>query len=304
MSPSVRIGRRSVEVSKLDKVLFPADGYTKEDLISYYRDIASVMVPEAKDRPMTLERFPDGIGGGRFFSKDIPKYFPGWVARAKLRKSGGTVTHVVCNDAATLVYLANQAAITQHVGLSRVDRIHDPDQVIFDLDPAGSDFGVVRRTALIVKEVLEDIGLVPFVKTSGSKGLHVVAPLDRSASFDEVRPFARDLAHLVASRYPDDITIEQRKNNRAGRLFLDWMRNAYGQTAVAPYSVRARDGAPVAMPLKWDEVVDKKLTPGRYTIVDAPAHAAEVQPWKGWRRRARALGGPRRALDELIAAEG
>lgn len=300
MIESVRVGRRSVAVSKLDKVLFPDAGYTKGDVIRYYRDIATFMVPETKGRPMTLERFPDGLHGERVFSKGIPKYFPPWIARAKLKKEGGTVTHVVSNDAATLVYLANQATITQHVGLSRVDRIDRPDQVMFDLDPATDDFAPVRHAARVVKSLLEDVGLIPFVKTSGSKGLHVVAPLDRSATYDEVRPFARDFAHLLAARHPGELTIEHRKDKRRGRLLLDWMRNAYGQTAVAPYSLRARPGAPVAMPIDWDEVDDDGVTATRYTIENAVQHAAS-RPWTGWRRHARSLGRPRRALDALIA---
>jgi bifunctional non-homologous end joining protein LigD len=297
---AVRVGRRSISLSKPDKVLFPEGGYAKADVVEYFRRIAPFMVPEIRGRAMTLERFPDGIEGGRVFSKGIPKYFPAWIDRAKLKKEGGSVTHVVCNDAATLVYLANQATITQHVGLSRVDRIDNPDQIIFDLDPSSSDFAPVRAAAKVVKALLHDVGLSAFVKTSGSKGLHVVAPLDRSATFDVVRAFARDFASLLAARHPGELTVEFRKDKRRGRLLVDWMRNAYGQTAVAPYSLRARPGAPVAMPIGWDEVEDDALTARRYTIENALEHAAR-HPWKGWRRHARALTKPRRHLDSLIA---
>lgn len=298
---SVRAGRRTIEVSRPDKVLFPDGRYAKRDVVEYYRAIARFMVPHTKDRPMTLERFPDGIEAGRFYSKDIPDYFPEWIARRKLRKEGGSVSHVVCNDAATLVYLANQAALTLHVGLSRVDRIDHPDQVIFDLDPSQDDFTAVRTAAFRTKDLLEEIGLVPFVKTSGSKGLHVVAPLDRSCGFDEVRPFARDAARLLAARYPDSLTIEHRKEKRRGRILVDWMRNAYGQTAVAPFSLRARPRAPVAMPISWSEVEDASLRPDRYTIENALEHAEGSNAWKGWRRRARSAARARRALDELIS---
>ncbi|MGH2731204.1 MAG: non-homologous end-joining DNA ligase, partial [Actinomycetota bacterium] len=245
---TIRAGRRSITVSRLDKPMFPDDGITKGDLIDYYAGIAHRMVPHVRDRLMTLERYPDGIESERFFSKTIPSYFPSWIDRATVPKKGGQVTHVVCNDNATLVYLANQACITMHVGLHRVEPLDRPDQMIFDLDPPTEEFAVVRSTAKKLRSLLDDLGLPAVVKTSGSKGLHIVVPV-KSATWADVRGFAKDVAVLLATREPKALTIEGLRAKRKGRLFLDWLRNSYGAHAVAPYSVRARPGAPVAMPL-------------------------------------------------------
>jgi bifunctional non-homologous end joining protein LigD len=295
-----RVGRRTIALSNLDKPLWPDDGITKRDLVEYYDAIGSAMLPLVRGRLLTLERFPNGIGGTKFYSKDAPDYFPDWIERKTVPKKGGTVRHVVCNEKATLVYLANQACITIHAGLSRIDGIDNPDQMVFDLDPATEELSVLRRTAHLVRELLDELGLVSFLKTSGSKGVHIVVPLDRAIRFDEVRTFAHDAAWLLAERASDDVTIEARKVNRKGRLFLDWTRNAYGQHAVAPYTVRARPGAPVAVPLLWDELDESAFHPQRYSLRDAIARAAEGDPWEGWRRRARSLRGPRARLDRLL----
>ena len=302
---SVKVGRHTIEITKPDKVLFPDSGFTKADLVEYYRAIAPVMLPHVKQRLMTLERFPDGIEGEKFYSKNIPRYFPDWVDRETVDKKGGTVTHVVCNNEATLVYLAQQAAITPHVSLQRVDKLGYPDQLMLDLDPSVDDFDEVRRIAKDVRSIFEELGLYPVVKTSGSRGLHVVVPLDRSADTESVRAFARDVATLAAARDPEHVTIEGSKADRKDRLYMDWLRNSFGQHAVAPYGVRARPGAPVAMPLDWSEVDSKKLHPQAWSIKTAVARAErDPDPWQGWRRRARSLGGPRKTLDALLAEAG
>jgi bifunctional non-homologous end joining protein LigD len=251
---------------------------------------------------MTLQRYPDGIDGGMFFSKEIPKYFPDWIARARLTKAGGSVTHVVCNDAATLVYLANQACLTSHVGLNRVDALDRPDHMIFDLDPAREDVAELRDAALKVRELLDDLGLHTVVKTSGSKGLHIVVPLSGDAPFKDVRAFSRDAARLVAAQVPTT-TIEQRKDQRDDRIFVDWLRNAYAQTAVSPYSLRALPGAPVALPIDWSEVEDRDFHPRMFSMSEALRRVErEPDPWAGWRRRARSLDRPRARLDKELAA--
>jgi bifunctional non-homologous end joining protein LigD len=243
---SVKVGRRTVEVSNPDKVLFLDDGITKGDLVDYYRRVAEFMLPHLRDHPVAMERYPDGIAGQRIFQKDVPDYFPHWIDRVKVHKEGGTLQQVVCEDAATLAYLANQACITPPVFLSRTDR---PDQLIFDLDPADDDFEEARVAALWLRSLLEELELPAFAKTTGGKGIHLTVPLDRRADFDTVRGFARDAAEELARRHPDRLTTEQRKDKRKGRLYLDVMRNAYAQTAVPPYAVRARPGATVAAPL-------------------------------------------------------
>jgi bifunctional non-homologous end joining protein LigD len=297
----VKAGSRTIEITHPDKVLFPDDGFTKTDLVTYYEAVAPVMLPHVKDRPTTMERYPDGIAAHKFFNKDAPKYFPDWIERVKMPKKGGFVNHVVIANTATLVYLAQQGCITPHIGLHRVDDLDHPDQVMFDLDPSTDDFSIVREAALTLREVLDELGLYSVVKTSGSRGLHIVVPLDRSHDFEFVKLFAHDLANLLALRDPDRLTIEFHKETRGDRLFVDWMRNNFAQTAVAPYGVRARPGAPVAMPLHWSEVEDKKLNPRAWSIKTAPKRIeGDPDPWKGWKRRAKGLARARKRLDELL----
>jgi bifunctional non-homologous end joining protein LigD len=296
----VKAGRRTIEITHPDKVLFPDDGFTKADLVSYYEAVAPVMLPHVKERLATMERFPDGIAAHRFYNKNAPKYFPEWIDRKTVPKKGGSVNHVVINDAATLVYLAQQACITPHVSMARVDDLDHPDQLMIDLDPSTDDFSIVRETALNLRELLDDLGLFAVVKTSGSRGLHIVVPLDRSADIDFVRVLARDLAELLALRDPKRVTIETSKKERGDRLFVDWMRNSPAQTAVAPFGVRARAGAPVAMPLDWAEVESPDLDPRAWSIKSAIQRVTDKpDPWRGWRRRARSLTRARSRLDEF-----
>lgn len=298
---TLRLGRHTVELSNPDKVLFPDAGVTKGDLVDYYREIADRMLPYLEDRPVSMHRFPDGIDGEGFYQKEIPDYFPGWIERVKVKKEGGKVTHVVCQNAATLVYLANQACITPHVWLSRKDKLDYPDRMIFDLDPPSHDFAPVRRAARAVRELLEELGFTPYAMTTGGRGLHVVVPLDRRADFDAARNFARDVAELVARRDPERLTTEPRKDKRRGRLFVDYLRNAYAQTGVPPYAVRPRPGAPVAMPVAWSDLGDSKLRGNRYDTRNALRRLGRVEdPWKGMARRARSLTSPRKKLDALL----
>jgi bifunctional non-homologous end joining protein LigD len=280
----IRVGRRTVKISNRDKVLFPEDGITKGDLVEYYVAIAPRMVPLVRDRPLTMERYPDGITSERIFQKNIAKYFPDWVPRAEVPKKGGSVTHVLANDAATLAYLANQASITQHVWLSTMKAPEKPDQIIFDLDPSKKDFAEVRRTALRLREMLGELGLVPYVKTTGSRGLHVVTPIRPLLSFDVVYGIAEVIAKRLEAERPTKLTTQFMKAKRGGRIFLDINRNAYAQTAVAPYSVRPLPGAPVAAPVTWKEVADRRLRPDGFSM-----RAALERPdkWTGFRRAAR-----------------
>jgi bifunctional non-homologous end joining protein LigD len=293
----VRVGRRTFEVSNLDKVFFPADGITKGEVIEHYVRVADRMLPHLKDRPIAMERYPDGIEGNRIFHKNVPGHFPEWIQRTHIEKEGGSLQQVVCTEAATLAYIANQACITPHAFLSRVDRLDDPDQLIFDLDPDRGGFEDARLAALGLRELLDELDLPGFVKTTGGKGIHVTVPLDRRMAFDDVRAFARDVADVLAARDPKRLTTEARKNKRRGRLYLDVMRNAYAQTAVPPYAVRARPGAPVATPLDWSEVEDRKLAPSRFTIVTIVKRLErDGDPWKGLRRHGRSLAKARAEL--------
>jgi bifunctional non-homologous end joining protein LigD len=299
MKDSRRVGKRTIKVSNLDKMFWPDEGLTKGDLVDYYEAVAGVMVPHVRNRLMTLERFPDGVQKERFFSKTIPAYFPDWIGRKTVPKSKGKVTHVVCNDAATLVYLANQATITMHISLSRIRAVDVPDQVVLDLDPPEGGFEVARRAAFSLKEIFETIGLTPFVKLTGSKGIHVMAPIRPGPHFEDVREMALTLAEALIERHPDDLTFEVKKAERAGRTLVDFMRNAYAQTIVAPYSVRARPGAPVALPIDWDELDDPDLGSGAFTIKDVPKRIEDVgDVWRGWKQHARSLEAAVRRLDD------
>ncbi len=262
----IRAGGQAIQITRPEKVLFPEDGIDKRQLAEYYERIASTMLPHLRGRPVTMERYPDGIEGKRFIQKKAARYFPNWIKTASMEKEGGTVRHVVCDDAATLVYLANQAAITPHVWLSRIDQPHHPDQMIFDLDPPDGDFRAVCRAALQLRELLEREGLQVFLKTTGSRGLHVLVPLDRRADFDHVRSFARRIAGKLVETDPQHLTTDVRKSKRGGRIFVDTARNAYAQTAAPPYAVRARPGAPVAAPIEWNELENPRLRPDEYTI--------------------------------------
>ncbi len=297
---SIEIDRHEIALSNADKVLFPESGLTKGDLVDYYRRIADVALPHLRGRPLSLQRFPDGIGSHGFFQKDRPDYFPAWIEGKALSKEDGSVTYVVADNAATLVYLANQACITPHVGLSRVDRIDAPDRLIFDLDPSGDDFSEVQDAARKVRALLAELDLVSFVQTTGSRGLHVVVPLDRSADFDEVRGFARALAQHLARQHPDTLTVEQRKQARGDRVFLDYLRNAYGQTAVAPYAVRAIEGAPIATPLTWPEALAPDMSPRKYTISNIFRRLGQTgDPWAHIDREATSLAAAHERLRAL-----
>ncbi|HKH84411.1 MAG TPA: non-homologous end-joining DNA ligase [Gemmatimonadales bacterium] len=262
----IRVDRREIAISRPEKVLFPEDGITKGDLIEYYARIAPKMVPHLRDRPLTLERYPNGINTKRFFQKEVSSYFPNWIRRVTVKKVGGTVTHVVCNDTATLVYLANQACVTPHIFLSRTDKLNYPDQLVLDLDPQGEDFELVRSTARALKELLDELELPAFLKTTGSRGLHLVVPLQRREEYDSVRDFARELAAIVVSQAPKERTLEQLKADRGQRVFIDTNRNGYAQLVAPAYAVRARKGAPVSVPLDWKELEQKSLRPNAYTI--------------------------------------
>ena len=290
-----------VEVSRPGKLMFPGDGVTNGDLAAYYGRVAEHMLPHVKGRPVSMQRFPDGIDGYGFFHKDVPDHFPGWIRRVKVRKRGGSVTHAVVWDADTLVYLADQACITPHVWLSRMDRVREPDRLVIDLDPSVPDFTAVRRAARAAGALLEELGLTPFAMATGSRGLHVWTPLRRGADFDEVKEFARAAARLLASRYPDELTTEARKAKRGDRILLDVARNAYAQTAVPPYAVRARPGAPVATPLEWRELSDSRLRPDRWTVKNLFRRlASRGDPWADMSGHARGLAGPRKRLAALL----
>ena len=294
--------RIEVEITHPDRVLFPADGITKHDLVDYYGEVADTMLPHLKGRPLTVQRFPRGIGEKGFFQQDFADSLPDWMSGVEVAKEDGTVVHPKAERREALRWLANQNCITLHMWQSRQGRLDSPDRLVFDLDPSDNDFAVVRATARATAGVLDDLGLARYVQTTGSRGLHVVVPLRADADFDTARQFARDVAEVVAADDAKHRTVEARKDKRGGRVYLDVMRNAYAQTAVAPYSVRARAGAPVATPLEWDELEGRGLRADRFTIRDIPKRlAGQGDPWADISRHSRTLTGPLQRLAKLRA---
>ncbi len=294
------MARVEVEITHPDKVLFPADGITKGQLVDYYAEVAPAMLPHVKGRPLMLQRYPRGIEEQGFVQKDFAGSMPDWMSSAEVPKEGGTVVHAMAERREALIWLANQDCITPHVWLSRQGRLNNPDRLVFDLDPSNGDFAVVRETARALAGVLDELGLTSYLQTTGSRGLHVVVPLDGHVDFDAARSFARDVADIVAADDEAHRTVEARKDKRGDRVYLDVMRNAYAQTAVAPYAVRARAGAPVATPLSWDELGARGMRPDRFSIRDIGKRLAEHNdPWADMRRHARSLTDPRQRLEKM-----
>lgn len=282
-----RYGPYSFETAHENKLFFPAAGLTKGDLINYYEKIAETMLPYIKERPLVMQRLPDGIDGKDFFQKQVPDYFPDWIARQSVAKEGGEVCHAIVNNAATLAYLADQGCITPHIWLSRRDQLNHPDRMILDLDPPGDDFAPVRHAAQRARTLCEELKLPVYVMTTGSRGLHLVVPLECSQTFDQVREFAQWLAKVLAEKHPDALTTAIRKRDRGARIYLDVARNAYGQHGVAPYAVRARAGAPVATPLSWDEVDKTTLAADKYSIQTIFRRLGQKgDPWQGLQKNA------------------
>jgi bifunctional non-homologous end joining protein LigD len=283
---------RAVKLSHPDKVLFPDDGLTKADLAAHFERVAPAMLPHVRDRPLNLWRWNDGIAGPRVVQQDMPKGAPDWLKRVRTpRRRGGSISHPLANDVATLRWLANQNCITPHVWSARADRLDRPDRIVFDLDPPdGVQFGAIRAAALALGEHLRGLKLEPFAMTTGSRGIHVVAPLRRMRTADVVRETAGLIAAGFAAEHDDTLTTEWRKAKRAERILVDTARNTYAQTVVAPYAVRALRGAPVATPLAWEELEDPQLHAQRWTLRSIGERLdARGDAWEGISRHARAL---------------
>ena len=298
MTERIRAGRRTIEVTHADRVMFPRAGLTKLDLARHYERVGVAMVPHVRERPLALDMHPAGVQDGGYLVKQIPEHFPRWIARATVAKKGGEVTHVLANDRAALVYLAGQNVVTPHVWPSRADRPDHPDRLIFDLDPSRERFADVRAAARALGDLLDDLELPRFAMTSGSRGIHVVVPLRRREPFDAVRIFARRVADALVAAHPRRLTTEQRKAQRGDRIFVDVMRNGYAQHAVAPYAVRAKPDAPVATPLHWEELDDRRLSPQRWTIASIGERLdSDGDPWRRIGSHAAGLRGALRHLD-------
>ena len=281
-----------------EKILFPDDGITKGELASYYEAIAPVMWPHLRRRPITMERFHRGIAAQGFFQKDVSKGFPEWLKRVEVPKQGGTVHHPIANNVRSLLWLANQNSITIHVWPSRTPNLYNPDICIFDLDPSNEeDLDTLRAAALLLRDLLDELGLPSWIKTSGSKGFHIAVPLDTKSDFGEVARFAHTVGRVLVSRDPDHLTQEFHKVDRGGRILVDTGRNGYSATYAATYTVRAKPGAPVSAPCTWDEIESGDVGPRTFTLRTMAQRIADAGDlWAGMLTKKKSL---KRALDRL-----
>ncbi len=297
----IKVGKYSIPLTNPDKILFPKAQITKQDLVEYYEKIASYMIPHIKHHPVTMHRFPGGIKGELFYQKDIPPYFPEYVAIQPVkRESGGIVDYALINNKAALVYLGNYVCVP-HIWLSKEPKLNYPDRMIFDFDPSpGVSFASIKWAAKKMKELLESLKLPVFVMSTGSRGLHVVVPLKQRDTFDEVRAFAQSVGSYLVEKFPAKLTLDVRKNKRGKRIFIDTLRNAWGATAVAPYAVRAREGAPIAVPLSWQELSRLK-TPQAYTLKNIFQRLIRTKDlWKDFSKKSATLQTAKRLLKRLL----
>lgn len=265
-STVVRVEGREIRLSNLEKVFWP-EGVTKAQLVGYYADIAPVILPHLRNRPLVMKRYPNGIEGESFYQKECPDYAPDWIETYPVRHSEKNINYIVCNDAATLVWLAGQACIEVHAWLSALDNVECPDIAVMDLDPAqGTSFEDVLNVALLCRRALEEFGLKPFAKTSGSSGLHIFVPIEGMYSFRDVTAAMQHLAGLIAGVYPGKTTVERTVVKRAGKIYLDYLQNARGRTMAFQYSLRPLPGAPVSTPLLWEEIESNQVKPMAYNL--------------------------------------
>lgn len=253
----VDIQGRHLKLSNLEKVLYPATGFTKKDVIDYYVRIAPAILPHLNGRALTRKRYPDGVDGEPFFEKNAPMHKPDWVKTAPIWSEGGhrTVYYILANDLATLVWLANLAALELHPSLALAEDIKCPTTMVYDLDP-GPPANIVQccQVAVWLREIFEHLGLKSFPKTSGSKGLQLYVPLNTPTTFDATKLFARALAQLLEQDHPEFVVSDMKKTLRTGKVFVDWSQNDEHKTTVAVYSLRAREHPTVSTPVTWDEV--------------------------------------------------
>ena len=278
-------GDVSVKLTNTDRVMFPDSGITKREVLEYYRDIAPYMLPELRDRALSIERFTKGIDVGGFFQKHWQKHYPAWIRSAELGAKT-VVRYPIADDEAALVYFANQGGIAMHIWTSRTESPEYPDLLVFDLDPPDGRFDLVRFAAIEIKALCDSVDLPTFVKTTGSKGLHVVVPLDGRSLFGEAMAMANRMAKILCARHPDKLTQEFYKKDRKGRLYLDVMRNALGATIIAPYSLRGKPGAPLSAPIEWEEVDDPTLKANAFTLRTIRDRIAVLgDPWSNLRHQ-------------------
>src|SRR5919112_1895676 len=274
------IGRRRIEVSNLDKLLYPGTKFTKAKVIDYYIKVSKYILPHLKNRPVTLKRFPDGVFGEPFYEKDAPAFTPEWVMTAPVPRRetpGPDIRYILINDLPTLVWVANLATLEIHPFLHTAAQINRPTAVVFDCDPGeGANILDSARVALMLRELLQRLGLESYVKVSGSKGLQVYVPLNSAVTYDETQPFAQGIAQLMAHREPKLIVWQMPKQLRAKKVFIDWSQNVEFKTTVSVYSLRAKTHRPyVSLPVSWDELSDALETKDIDSLFFTPEEALE-----------------------------
>jgi len=280
---NITINKKEISLSKTDKVFFPDAEITKSDLIDYYRKIWKYIEPYASDRPLVMQRFPDGIKAEGFFQKKISDYFPDWIETIQIqeKESNEKAEYVNCNKEETIAYLANQGTVVLHGWLSKKSKLNKPDKMVFDLDPSDDDFEKVRQGALLIKELFDQADIKTYPMITGSKGIHVTIPLEEKDNFEAVRDAAKEIAQKVIEKDDQNFTTETTKSKRGNKVFVDYLRNSFGQTSILPYSLRAVKNAPVAVPLDWDEIKDKDLDPQKFNVSNIFYRVGQRQdPWK------------------------
>ena len=284
-----------------EKILFPEDGITKGDLAAYYELAAPVMLPHLRGRPITMERYPAGIGKKGFWQKDVSKGFPDWLQRVEVPKKDGVVHHPVVTDVRSLLWVTNQNTITQHVWTSRVPNLYYPDICVFDLDPSKEDLAELRAAAIGLRDLLAALSLPSWVKTSGSKGFHIVVPLDGKTEMGHVARFAHGVGRLLVTHAPDHLTQEFSKVDRGGRILVDTGRNGYSATFAAAYTVRAKRGAPVSAPCTWDEIEKGEVAPATFTLRSMPDRIEKAGDlWADLKKRRYSLKRPAEKLRNMV----
>ncbi len=291
-----------MEVSNADRIVYPRDGITKGDVVAYYASVAPAMLEHIAGRPLTLQRFPKGIGEKGFMQKNAPDHFPETIERVEVPSRERTTTYPIVHRAEDIPYLANQGTITFHVWTSRLPELGHPDRIVFDLDPPEGQAGAARRAAGLVRELLDDVGLPSVPMATGSKGFHVVAAVAPHIRTERIAAASQGAATWLARRHPETLTDEFRIDNRRDRVFVDWLRNRPGQTGVAPWSLRPRDGAPVAVPVTWDELAVTE--PDAFKLEAIGERLATGDPLARLAATPTEPEPPIAALEEMLAADG
>jgi bifunctional non-homologous end joining protein LigD len=289
-----------IAVSNPNKVFWPEEGYTKQDLAEYYQEIFPRLAPYVKDRLLTLERCPDGMKGQCFYQKEKPKGMPPQTPTLRITHGNvrGFTNYVVGGSLETQLALVNLGCIAVHVMATRASQPRQPDWICIDLDPQSGEFADAARAARHVKEALDALKLASFAKTSGSRGLHVFVPIRRGPDAVEVLAFSRSLVARIAAAHPDELTVEHSIAAREGRVYLDPFRNGFGQTVVAPYSVRRREKAPISMPLDWSDV-RPTLVPWSFNMGNYRQKLKGDDPWKDFLASRQSLKNAARLIEKL-----